>query len=288
MMKLERAFRKNQPDIVLSDGESEEESKTEAESSEKVPNIITQSSLFKYRPKFQSQEEEFNCEECDYQGTSKNGLQKHFQIKHVHKEIIRCKICSEMFTTNQNLRTHIKTSHTEENINCHKCDSDVTSKQNVQKHSELKHERSYQFDCRICGEEFQTKGNLMYHRKNVHTASVAPCRNTMNGQPCRFSDDKCWWRHVEITGDNKTCYICGKTFTNRNEMMMHRKIDHGNVVKECQDFHKKQCRFQNNFCWFKHTMKENVNQIESELNQVFQKASENLKPPIREDQQRRD
>ena len=68
-------------------------------------------------------------------------------------------------------------------------------------------------------------------------------------------------------------------------MMIHRKIEHPNVVKDCQDFDKKQCRFQNDFCWFKHTVKENDDQIESEVNQVFQEASENLKPPIREAQE---
>ena len=114
----------------------------------------------------------------------------------------------------------------------------------------------------------------------MHPDSVAPCRNKMNGQ-CPYSDEKCWWRHVEKTGDNKTCYICGTIFANKNEIMIHRKKEHENIVPDCQEFDKNQCRFQNTFCWYKHTEKKHDEELmNSELDQVFQKASENMKPPI--------
>ena len=274
IMKLEQELIKQ--DIVLSDEESGEKSII----SEPQSNINMQSPPFKYRPKFQNQEEEFNCQECDHQGTSQKGLVKHIQLKHTHQEIIKCSICSEMLTTNQNLRSHIEKSHIEYDINCSKWDNNTTTQYYAERHPETKHEISNHIDCRICGEKFQTKGKLMHHRKNMHPDSVAPCRNKMNGQ-CPYSDEKCWWRHVEKTGDNKTCYICGTIFANKNEIMIHRKKEHENIVPDCQEFDKNQCRFQNTFCWYKHTEKKHDEELmNSELDQVFQKASENMKPPI--------
>ena len=64
-------------------------------------------------------------------------------------------------------------------------------------------------------------------------------------------------------------------------MMIHRKREHGSIVKNCQEFINNKGRFQEHFCWFKHIIKETDDEImEIESNQVFPKASENLKPPI--------
>ena len=89
--------------------------------------------------KFQKQEEEFNCIECDFQGTRKYELIKHISLKHSGK---------------QEMNDSIK--------------------------------------CRICGEQFNTKWNLMHHRKEKHMNAVAFCRNKSQGS-CSFTDDMCWW-----------------------------------------------------------------------------------------------
>ena len=238
------------------------------------------SSTFKYRPKAMSQEEEFNCGECAYQGTRQNELQKHIQLKHDVKNTIKCSVCGENFMTILDFKSHIMRKHTERENGCNERENMATIEDNTQKHTDLTHVSSNEITCRICGEHFPAKGSLMHHRKQKHTASVAYCSKKMNGQ-CSRSDDMCWWSHVVKTGESKTCYICGKEFQNKNEMMIHRKREHGSIIKDCQEFINKKCRFQEDFCWFKHTIKETDDEImEIESNQVFQKASENLKPPI--------
>ena len=63
--------------------------------------------------------------------------------------------------------------------------------------------------------------------------------------------------------------------------MKHRKKEHGDTVKECSEFIKNNCRFQDTACWFKHSMNANNDEVtESNFEQVFQKVSGNLKPPI--------
>ena len=220
IMELERVFKEKNLPIP---SENEDEAIAPAECP-KTDNIFKhKSTSFRYRQKSQIEEKEFNCNDCDYQGSTQRDLEKHIYIKHT-----------------------------------------MTNKIN----------------CRICGEEFTEKRNLMHHRKKKHIETVAPCRKKIEGQ-CDYSDEMCWWSHVEKTGQDHACYICGKTFIDKNSMMKHRKIEHRNIVKECSEFIKNNCRFQEAACWFKHsidTSNDGVN--ESNIGQVFQKASENLKPPI--------
>ena len=221
MMELEREFKeKNIP--IPPEHESEDEAIAPAESLKKDNIIKDKVPPFKYRQKSYIEEEEFNCNDFDYQGNKRNYLQKHIHIKHT-----------------------------------------VINKVN----------------CRICGEEFTVKRDLMQHRKKKHIETVAPCSKKIKGQ-CDYSDEMCWWSHLKTEKDH-SCYICGETFIDKNIMMKHRKKEHGNVVKECSEFIKNNCRFQEAACWFKHsiiTIREGV--TESNNEQVFQKASENIKPPI--------
>ena len=82
----------------FSDEESEEEIVTENKTGE------PKSSTFKHRPKAMSQEVEFNCGECAYQGTRQNELQKQIQLTHDIKNIIKCSVCCENFVTNSDLK----------------------------------------------------------------------------------------------------------------------------------------------------------------------------------------
>ena len=168
----------------------------------------------------------------------------------------------------------------EKEFNCNDCDFQGNDRNLLQKHINIKHTMINKVNCRSCGEEFTMKRDLMQHRKKKHIETVAPCSKKINGQ-CDYSDEMCWWSHEKKTELHHSCYICGETFIDKNLMMKHRKKEHGNVVKECSEFIKNNCRFQEPACWFKHsiiTITDGVTEFNSE--QVFQKASENIKPPI--------
>ena len=80
--------------------------------------------------------------------------------------------------------------------------------------------------------------------------------------------------------------------------MIHRKRFHKCMVRKCSDFIKKQCRFQEKFCWFVHETEDmeidnsiendkNSKDIEeNEKNSVFQKVKEDLKPPQKKKNQK--
>ena len=139
IMKLEKELKEHNIERNLTDDEIEEseEKKSYAQSVRKSNNKKRST----FRDTYKHWDAEFNCEECDFQGTQLMELNKHINLKHRFE-----------------------------------ADFGNTIK------------------CRSCGDEFSSKWNLMYHRKNKHSNSIAMCRNKLKDQ-CNFPDDVCWWSH---------------------------------------------------------------------------------------------
>ena len=131
--------------------------------------------------------------------------------------------------------------------NCMECDYQGNTEYQLKKHQQLKHEPVTKTLCRICGEEFGEKWNLMVHRKQIHLTSVAQCKRNLEGK-CYFSSTFCWWNHDNIpvqefaNGNIENniarfhCYICDKVFNNKTDIMEHKKSDHRGSVKVCTNF----------------------------------------------------
>ena len=149
-------------------------------------------------------ENEYNCDQCPFQGTSELQLNKHINLKHVAE--------------NHSMREVIK--------------------------------------CRNCNEQFSEKWNLMVHRKQKHVESVANCRKKQDGN-CPFSDEKCWWNHKNRQANKHNieqikCYFCDKIFENKPSLMKHRKAEHRSVVRRCDKYVGNNCPFQSINCWYLH------------------------------------
>ena len=187
----------------------------------------------------------------------------------------------------------------EGDFSCYDCAFQGTSKSQLIKHRKLKHERTdasaeSSVECKYCGKKFNEKQQFMNHRKSEHPGTVAVCRNNAAGK-CDYSAEACWWSHVEQQKKHPemiNCFICNKIFKSRAEMMIHRKKNHPKVVRPCDMFLKKNCRFRDDSCWFLHAS-ESDDKIENEEvdddviieeqkdQSVFQKLSLNLKPPFK-------
>ena len=171
-----------------------------------------------------------------------------------------------------------ETSVEEEEHNCMECDFQATSKEHLEKHIKIKH----RLTCRVCDEVFETKPNLMVHRKQKHANLVATCRNYKT-EKCPFADSKCWWNHYvqkQSVAAEVKCFICDEKFENKTNMMIHRKKNHPELVRKCDQYEINNCRFKEESCWFKHEIKKEENERASSSKLVFQKVSGNLKPPI--------
>ena len=146
--------------------------------------------------------------------------------------------------------------------------------------------------CRNCGERFAAKWDLMSHRKNMHANIIAVCRNNLQGK-CDYTDEMCWWNHSSrnLNSDQISCYVCGKVFANKIEMMKHRKTEHIEIVRPCTKFLNNECRFQEMSCWYTHGVNDEettannsgpevIEDDDMEVDSVFQNVTENLVPPL--------
>ena len=227
----------------------------------------------------------FKCTKCTFTTTGKDDLEKHMKS---HNGVD--------FGMQSNLKTHINSKHemeteSREEFNCMDCPFQGSTEMQLTKHINLKHTlkgmpTSGTIKCKICGEEFSEKWNLMMHRKSNHINAVAFCKNYKNGE-CRFTSEACFWNHEKSEHtDGVACYFCGKVFRTKREMMIHRKREHKSLIENCQQFLQGICRFQENFCWFIHS-RETESSLSSKSEEfdnfqrsVFQKESTNLEPPL--------
>ena len=85
-------------------------------------------------------------------------------------------------------------------INCTECDFYCDNEKNFEAHKQLIHPKKNGIRCRICGEFFESKRDLMYHRKAEHIRTVANCEKNIKGE-CMFSSKTCFWNH-EVQPEN--------------------------------------------------------------------------------------
>ena len=166
---------------------------------------------------------DFTCLECDYQTNTEEALIKHMNDTH-HKvksppKQKNCHSCDQIFNITKDLMKHRKEVHpttkickffnTEKGCNYgEECiyvhivkmvvgddptpvDTPTSPKPSSPTPPPS---NSPQLTCRTCGESFNSKHNLMNHRKQVHIQNVRQCRDYEENK-CRRGEDRCWYKH---------------------------------------------------------------------------------------------
>ena len=116
-------------------------------------------------------------------------------------------------------------------------------------HGEMKRET---LDCYFCDQSFNTKRDLMIHRKKEHIEKVKTCSYFLQ-QRCNYGDN-CWYVHKKEDLELVIkCNLCDSLFRYKDELMHHRKKQHSEHVKHCIDSSGGKCKFGKTKCWFLHT-----------------------------------
>ena len=81
-----------------------------------ITHIASKHKAARPNGKNKTEKDEFNCQECDFQGTTEIQVRKHYNLKDTMRgsdcqEPIKCKICGVEFTEKGNLMMHRKTIH---------------------------------------------------------------------------------------------------------------------------------------------------------------------------------
>ena len=143
------------------------------------------------KPEIAIEEEEYNCDECPFQGTAQVQLEKHIKLKHR----ITCRICEESFKLKTDMMAHRKLRHPNLVATCRnykesKCpfeDSKCWWNHNLSRGNQ-------EFKCFVCEEKFENKPSMMSHRKKKHPEIIRKCFNYEENK-CRFQDAFCWFKH---------------------------------------------------------------------------------------------
>ena len=113
--------------------------------------------------------------------------------------------------------------------------------------------------CYDCKNEFTTKNEMMDHKRD----SDHPSKKKCNEPDCQRP--QCWYVHTPQNISNSprenprvqprfTCTTCQNGFSDRNELMHHRKREHpSNII--CKHFLANNCRRSANqgaLCWYRH------------------------------------
>ena len=185
ILKLEKEFEQAQSEDCVDDKEySNKEDKSKGTSSHNN------------QPRGNNIEKQYNCMECDFQGSQKNELNKHTQVKHTVEQGIKCRNCGRNFKTKPDLMVHRKMDHLHTVAPCRKNRDCVFSADDCWwKHSTVK-ENIIKIECYFCENTFETKTKVMMHRKLEHLKTVKLCTNFMD-KKCNFTEETCWFKHRE-------------------------------------------------------------------------------------------
>ena len=149
----------------------------------------------------------------------------------------------------------------EESFNCKTCEFEADDIYDLDAHWFSTKCGDSLIACHFCEMNFQTKSDLMKHRKHNHPEKVNICQNFL-GVGCNLGEDACWFSHKTTTINKDTymsnfkCTDCDKHFGNKFEFMHHRKQDHQESVPLCKKGTYGTCWFGPKNCWFTHDEKQ--------------------------------
>ncbi|GBP47035.1 Zinc finger protein PLAG1 [Eumeta japonica] len=176
----------------------------------------------------------FSCEFCDKRFNSKFKLVRHALI-HSEARAFACTHCGKTFNRKDHLNNHarvhnpVKKLYTCEKADCRKS---YTSLMSYRKHAALHSAEEGNLQCKICGENFTTRQDIVYHLK-VHTGSRTVKNETDKKFTCNFCDRRFFTakdvrRHLVVHTGRRDflCPFCPQKFGRKDHLVRHVKNAH--------------------------------------------------------------
>ena len=173
------------------------------------------------------------CELCDKGYSSNRNLKMHIKRAHTKQRDFSCNICEKCFVTNSDLTKHKMIHSDKKAFQCNICDKSFTYKSDLTRHSSV-HLDVKAFECDMCPKSFKDVGTLRKH-KVIH--------NGFKPFHCDMCD-KSFRRRVELFNHHKhhtkyACNICSEAFMYKPDFNNHMKshtMKSENVVIESEPF----------------------------------------------------
>ena len=226
----------------------------------------------------------FECINCGFKTNCETSLKKHIENHKVLR--IKCRKCGAFCETEELLRDHLKIVHprkstvitNEQSQHEHiHCNAPRCSEEEIQIPTQNVNIRESRFVCRDCKEAFESKWQLMNHRRDKHPSNKMCFYDAEN--KCSFSADQCWYKHKEAMKQTYSdarpnsqqtkelkCFTCQNKFANIPSLMEHRKQTHIETVKPCTKYVEGKCD-RGQKCWYRHESDEDFHVAQKTLNQ---------------------
>ena len=141
-------------------------------------------------------DEDLSCKECDFQTTNRETFTIHIRNSHTgsqgDKMTLNCRFCGEAFKNKLAMNIHRSEKHKSfkpcTNFQMNKC---KFNEKCFYQHLVLSDKQCI---CYICGEIFDDRDSLMYHRKSKHETKTCP---SFLKNECQFDENVCWWTHTK-------------------------------------------------------------------------------------------
>ncbi|CAL4128378.1 unnamed protein product, partial [Meganyctiphanes norvegica] len=184
----------------------------------------------------------FPCPFCESLYKRKD-IKNHIAEAHQEEIHFPCTECDEVFDTFMQLRQHCLVVHMgveQEKYLCKTCNKTFSSATGLKVHIETIHEKAQVYECPVCKESFNQKGNMQNHYRRLHQGEEARkllCDICSKGFICPSDLRKHVERvHLKVRKNEVMCDLCGKPFSDSRAMRIHINAVHTKEVQHpCPD-----------------------------------------------------
>lgn len=177
------------------------------------------------------------CPVCFKTFFSKTNVRRHLLTEHENVLRMKCPHCEKSFASVSSLNYHVKEHSPNTEIKCEKCDETLQNLQAYRIHQKT-HIKSKEFKCSECEKVLSSSKSLSRHLQEKHFQTKFDT-DKITVKSYAHGCDQCDYKskrkeHLQSHVINKhnevkkmiPCEICGKVFTNKQNMNRHVKKLH--------------------------------------------------------------
>ena len=199
---------------------------------ENLPTIESNNEILKIKTKYKKKAKNrklnnYNCHLCNHMNgfIRESLLHKHILVK--HRQPVVCSLCQVSFDSSDSFLNHMK-DKLHSGLTCETCGDTFKSSATLRKHITWIHEDREKLPCSFCGIIVK---NMDLHVKNIHENPIETCKF------CDFETRRTYSmeKHVQSVHTDKnlkTCEFCGELRKDLRNHLMRTQCGQGKSVEE--------------------------------------------------------